>query len=87
MNTDPDVMCGKGIRIWIKGNSKAVLIGWWRNNVFSGIGRNIFESNLQHYEGDFFKFKYHGKGTIKYGDKRTYSGDFKNGEEDGFGRC
>ena len=70
LNTDNEIMCGKGIRVWIKGEAKAILIGWFRNNIFSGLGRNIFENNLQHYDGEFFKFKYHGKGTIKYGDKR-----------------
>jgi hypothetical protein len=65
--TDGDVMCGKGIRVWLKGDTKALLIGWFRNNVFSGYGRNIFERNLQHYEGMFFNYKYHGEGVINYG--------------------
>ena len=85
--TDNDVFCGKGVRVWIKGGSMAILIGWFRNNVFTGLGRNIFETNLQYYDGEFFKFKYHGKGSINYGDRRVYTGDFVNGEEHGYGVC
>lgn len=87
LNRDNDVYCGKGVRAWITGQNKALLIGWFRNNIFTGYGLNIFESNLQYYEGDFFKFKYHGRGKICYGDRREYEGEFKNGEEEGIGTC
>ncbi|XP_042192089.1 alsin [Callorhinchus milii] len=37
------------------------------------------------YEGRWLAGKPHGKGVLKWTDGRMYSGDFKNGLEDGFG--
>jgi hypothetical protein len=87
LNTDNDVFCGKGVRVTIKGDSKEILIGWFRNNIFTGIGRRILETNLQFYDGEFYKFKYHGNGSINYGDNRIYTGEFVEGAEHGYGVC
>ncbi|XP_067844064.1 alsin isoform X4 [Heptranchias perlo] len=37
------------------------------------------------YEGRWLAGKPHGKGVLRWPDGRTYSGDFKNGLEDGYG--
>ncbi|OCT75387.1 ALS2 C-terminal-like protein isoform X1 [Xenopus laevis] len=39
------------------------------------------------YEGDMSWGKPHGKGTLKWPDGRNHVGDFKFGQEDGFGIC
>lgn len=39
------------------------------------------------YEGDMSWGKPHGKGTLKWPSGRNYAGDFKFGQEDGFGIC
>ncbi|XP_064410581.1 ALS2 C-terminal-like protein isoform X2 [Latimeria chalumnae] len=37
------------------------------------------------YEGEWNRGKPHGKGTMKWPDSQNYTGDFKDGQEDGFG--
>ncbi|MBN3298931.1 AL2CL protein, partial [Amia calva] len=39
------------------------------------------------YEGYWNQGKPHGKGTLKWEDERNYTGDFKDGQEHGFGVC
>ncbi|KAF7655197.1 hypothetical protein LDENG_00059690 [Lucifuga dentata] len=39
------------------------------------------------YTGGWLTGRVHGRGTMKWPDGRTYSGNFKNGLEDGFGEC
>ena len=82
---DGTSQCGKGIRVWITGNSPAILIGWFRNGSFTGHGRNIFENSLVYYEGDFYNYKFHGQGTIKFIDNEVYKGQFRTGKRHGFG--
>ena len=82
---DNKTQCGKGIRVWITGDSPAILIGWFRNGSFTGHGRNIFENSLTYYEGEFFNYKFHGQGTLKQIDKDDYEGQFKSGQRHGFG--
>ena len=82
---DGTSQCGKGIRVWLEGDSPAILIGWFRNGVFTGHGRNIFEKSLLYYEGDFYNFKFHGQGTFKHIDNESYTGQFRSGQQHGFG--
>ncbi|XP_035532250.1 alsin-like isoform X5 [Morone saxatilis] len=39
------------------------------------------------YTGGWLAGRVHGRGTMKWPDGRTYSGNFKNGLEDGYGEC
>ncbi|XP_049905725.1 alsin-like isoform X1 [Epinephelus moara] len=39
------------------------------------------------YTGGWLAGRVHGRGTMKWPDGRTYSGNFKNGQEDGYGEC
>ncbi|XP_029314929.1 alsin-like isoform X3 [Cottoperca gobio] len=39
------------------------------------------------YTGGWLVGRVHGRGTMKWPDGRTYSGNFKNGQEDGYGEC
>ncbi|XP_044073201.1 alsin-like isoform X3 [Siniperca chuatsi] len=39
------------------------------------------------YTGGWMAGRVHGRGTMKWPDGRTYSGNFKNGLEDGYGDC
>ncbi|XP_042350663.1 alsin-like [Plectropomus leopardus] len=39
------------------------------------------------YTGGWLAGRVHGRGTMKWPDGRTYSGSFKNGQEDGYGEC
>ncbi|XP_047457325.1 alsin-like isoform X2 [Mugil cephalus] len=39
------------------------------------------------YTGSWLAGRVHGRGTMKWPDGRTYSGNFKNGLEDGYGEC
>lgn len=50
---------------------------------FTGEGR--FKD--AHYTGSWKVGRVHGRGTMKWPDGRTYSGNFKNGLEDGYGEC
>ncbi|CAJ1079928.1 alsin-like isoform X2 [Xyrichtys novacula] len=50
---------------------------------FTGEGR--FKD--AHYSGGWLVGQVHGRGTMKWTDGKTYSGNFKNGQEDGFGQC
>ncbi|XP_045909587.1 alsin-like isoform X3 [Micropterus dolomieu] len=50
---------------------------------FSGEGR--FKD--AQYAGGWLAGRVHGRGTMKWPDGRTYSGNFKNGLEDGYGEC
>ncbi|KAM8857884.1 alsin-like isoform 3-T3 [Synchiropus picturatus] len=50
---------------------------------FTGEGR--FKD--AHYSGAWLAGRVHGRGTMKWPDGRTYSGNFKNGLEDGLGEC
>uniref|UniRef100_A0A8P4G5H2 Alsin n=1 Tax=Dicentrarchus labrax TaxID=13489 RepID=A0A8P4G5H2_DICLA len=50
---------------------------------FSGEGR--FKD--AQYTGGWLAGRVHGRGTMKWPDGRTYSGNFKNGLEDGYGEC
>jgi len=84
---DGQTMCGKGIRAWIKGDSKALLLGWFKNGSFTGRGRNIFENSSVLYEGDFYNYKQHGNGMIVFPDGDVYIGGFKNGKREGNGEC
>ncbi len=84
---DGQTMSGKGIRAWIKGDSPAILIGWFKNGAFTGYGRNIFEKSTVYYEGEFYNYKQHGKGAILFPDGDVYMGSFKNGKRDGYGKC
>ena len=54
---DNSSMCGKGIRVVTEPDNRAILMGWFRNNTFTGHGRNIFEDSLTYYEGEFFNFR------------------------------
>ncbi|XP_056144962.1 alsin-like isoform X2 [Lampris incognitus] len=40
-----------------------------------------------HYSGGWLAGKIHGRGTMKWPDGRSYTGNFKNGLEDGYGEC
>ncbi|KAG7239896.1 hypothetical protein INR49_028296 [Caranx melampygus] len=51
--------------------------------VFTGEGR--FKD--AHYNGGWLAGRVHGRGTMKWPDGRTYTGNFKNGVEDGYGEC
>ncbi|XP_074515820.1 alsin-like isoform X1 [Sebastes fasciatus] len=51
--------------------------------VFTGEGR--FKD--ARYTGCWQAGRVHGRGTMKWPDGRTYSGNFKNGQEDGYGEC
>jgi hypothetical protein len=79
--------CGKGIKVIFSGDKLCIVIGWFRNGIFSGQGRSILEKNLLHYEGDFINFRPHGKGILSEPDGLEYTGDFKNGKREGFGVC
>ncbi|XP_072301245.1 alsin-like isoform X2 [Eucyclogobius newberryi] len=50
---------------------------------FSGEGR--FKD--ARYRGQWQAGRVHGRGTMKWPDGRTYTGNFKNGLEDGYGEC
>ncbi|XP_029386082.1 alsin-like [Echeneis naucrates] len=50
---------------------------------FTGDGR--FKD--AHYHGSWLGGRVHGRGTMKWPDGRTYKGNFKNGQEDGYGEC
>ncbi|XP_056284994.1 alsin-like isoform X1 [Pseudoliparis swirei] len=39
------------------------------------------------YTGGWLAGRVHGRGTMKWPDGRTYNGNFKNGQEDGYGEC
>ncbi|XP_076011850.1 alsin-like isoform X3 [Genypterus blacodes] len=39
------------------------------------------------YTGGWLAGRVHGRGTMKWPDGRTYCGNFKNGQEDGYGEC
>ncbi|XP_071370510.1 alsin-like, partial [Centroberyx affinis] len=39
------------------------------------------------YSGGWLAGRLHGRGSMKWADGRSYSGDFKNGLEDGYGEC
>uniref|UniRef100_A0A4W6DJM0 Alsin Rho guanine nucleotide exchange factor ALS2 n=1 Tax=Lates calcarifer TaxID=8187 RepID=A0A4W6DJM0_LATCA len=39
------------------------------------------------YTGGWLAGRVHGRGTMKWPDGRTYTGNFKNGLEDGYGEC
>ncbi|XP_026231827.1 alsin-like isoform X2 [Anabas testudineus] len=51
--------------------------------IFTGEGR--FKD--AHYTGSWLAGRVHGRGTMKWPDGRMYSGNFKNGLEDGYGEC
>ncbi|KAI3356099.1 hypothetical protein L3Q82_017364, partial [Scortum barcoo] len=51
--------------------------------VFTGEGR--FKD--AQYTGSWLAGRVHGRGTMKWPDGRTYSGNFKNGLEEGYGEC
>ncbi|KAM9710020.1 alsin-like isoform 2-T2 [Menidia menidia] len=40
-----------------------------------------------HYAGSWLAGRIHGRGTMKWPDGRMYTGNFKNGLEDGYGEC
>ena len=60
-----------------------IRIGTWRNNEFTGWGREIMESG-EIFEGKFIKGKINGKGIYKK-DSIFYIGNFKNSIKDGKG--
>lgn len=76
---DNTVKCGKGIRVVTGSENRAILMGWFRNGVFTGHGRNIFEESLTYYEGEFFNYKQNGEGTLKFIDGSYYTGQFRSG--------
>uniref|UniRef100_A0AAQ4RL14 PH domain-containing protein n=1 Tax=Gasterosteus aculeatus aculeatus TaxID=481459 RepID=A0AAQ4RL14_GASAC len=53
------------------------------SHTFCGEGR--FKD--AHYTGAWVAGRIHGRGTMKWPDGRTYSGNFKSGQEDGYGEC
>ncbi|KAL6100615.1 als2 [Pungitius sinensis] len=53
------------------------------SHTFCGEGR--FKD--AHYNGAWLAGRVHGRGTMKWSDGRTYSGNFKSGQEDGYGEC
>ncbi|KAM8856113.1 alsin-like isoform 2-T3 [Spinachia spinachia] len=53
------------------------------SHTFCGEGR--FKD--AHYSGAWLSGRIHGRGTMKWPDGRTYSGNFKSGQEDGYGEC
>lgn len=61
----------------------SIKIGMWKNNIFSGWGREIKKSG-QIYEGRFVNNMINGKGVYKFQDA-IYIGDFENGMFQGKG--
>ena len=43
------------------------------------------ESNGKKYSGQFFNYKKHGEGELKWEDGRKYKGEFNNGKRHGYG--
>ena len=60
-----------------------IKIGMWKNNIFSGWGREI-KTNGQIFEGKFNNNFINGKGVYKFKDT-LYVGDFKDGKIEGEG--
>ena len=60
-----------------------IKIGTWKNDIFSGWGRIIF-NNSQVFEGKYENGKLNGKGAYKYKDN-LYVGDFINNIREGKG--
>jgi hypothetical protein len=80
--------------------NKVLLIyeGGWKKNSFSGRGMLYTISHpksndkmIRVIEGDWLDGKPHGRGSVKYYDnkkkqwRKSYEGEFKNGEKSGFG--
>nr|XP_046260313.1 alsin-like isoform X3 [Scatophagus argus] len=67
-----------------QGSSPGVMgISRTANYTFTGEGR--FKD--ARYTGSWLAGRVHGRGTMKWPDGRTYSGNFKSGLEDGYGEC
>ena len=61
---DSDIFCGKGILAGVTAANPYIAVGWFRNRLLSGKGRCIIEASQAIYEGEFYNFKYHGKGKM-----------------------
>lgn len=62
-------------------------IGQWMRDMKHGRGRMVL-ANGDFYEGEFYENKAHGNGTYTRGfgeDTTSYDGEFKNGEQYGYG--
>lgn len=73
---------GKGV---FKFNSKAVYMGFWKNNQMEGTGRLQIPSDGI-YIGEFHNSKKEGNGTMKWSDGTVYTGNWKNDQMDGRGK-
>lgn len=51
-----------------------------------GKGKEINVQTKERYEGDFFKDKKDGAGTIFYTEGNRFEGSFKKGKKDGLGK-
>ncbi|XP_027146712.1 alsin isoform X2 [Larimichthys crocea] len=67
-----------------QGSSPGVA-GMSRTASYSFTGEGRFKE--AQYTGSWLAGRVHGRGTMKWPDGRTYSGNFKNGLEDGYGEC
>lgn len=69
----------------ILSNSKTKYEGFWRNNLFTGWGRETtLNGNIL--EGKFIAGKLSGKGKLMNNKGETFTGDFENGKKKGTGK-
>ena len=75
---------GKGTYVF---KTMHVYVGFWQNGHRCGDGALVDTDTLDHYEGNFYMDKYHGRGNYTYdiGQKR-YEGDWLMGNTTGFGK-
>jgi len=82
---DSKLFCGKGILAGITAANPYIAIGWFRNRLLSGHGRSVIEASQAVYEGEFYNFKYHGKGKMTETDGDIYEGEYRNNKRHGYG--